>query len=95
MPTEKSGKMGPREAGRLGGQKTASTHGREFYEQIGKMGGEKVAREKGPQFYSQIGRKGGETVSKDHRHMSEIGRKGGEAPHERRGVSGSDKKSAA
>ncbi len=36
------------EAGRLGGRKTASTHGREFYEEIGRKGGEKVSEEHGP-----------------------------------------------
>ncbi len=35
------------EAGRLGGRKTASTHGREFYEEIGRKGGEKVSEEYG------------------------------------------------
>ena len=29
------------EAGRRGGQKTASTHGHEFYEEIGQKGGSK------------------------------------------------------
>lgn len=32
------------EAGRKGGEKTASTHGREFYEEIGHKGGQKVRR---------------------------------------------------
>ncbi len=32
------------EAGRKGGEATASSHGKEFYEEIGKKGGEKVAR---------------------------------------------------
>ncbi|MGD6853358.1 MAG: KGG domain-containing protein, partial [Candidatus Bathyarchaeia archaeon] len=36
------------EAGRKGGQKTAATHGREFYEEIGRKGGEKVSSERGP-----------------------------------------------
>jgi general stress protein YciG len=33
--------MSVREAGQLGGEKTAQTHGREFYEEIGHKGGQK------------------------------------------------------
>ncbi len=50
--------MSPQEAGRLGGNRTAETHGREFFEEIGRKGGEKVAAERGPEFYSEIGAKG-------------------------------------
>jgi general stress protein YciG len=53
------GKMTVEEAGRKGGEKTAETHGREFYQEIGKKGGETVASERGPEFYSEIGKKGG------------------------------------
>ena len=63
---EKKGKMSVAEAGRRGGQRTAMTHGREFYEQIGRKGGEKVAEERGPEFYSQIGSKGGSERAKQH-----------------------------
>jgi general stress protein YciG len=59
---EKKGSMTVREAGHKGGEKTAETHGKEFYQQIGHKGGEKVAEEKGPGFYSRIGHKGGEKV---------------------------------
>lgn len=38
---KKKGKMTVAEAGRRGGERTAETHGREFYEQIGRKGGEK------------------------------------------------------
>jgi general stress protein YciG len=63
-------KMSVREAGRRGGQKTAKTRGREFYQEIGhrggKIGGEKggeTTKEKyGPRFYSEIGHKGGRRV---------------------------------
>lgn len=41
---ERKGKMTVAEAGRKGGEKTASTHGREFYEEIGHKGGQKVRR---------------------------------------------------
>ena len=59
---EKKGGMTVKEAGHKGGEETAKTHGREFYEEIGKKGGEKVAEEKGPEFYSRIGHKGGQKV---------------------------------
>lgn len=51
-----------REAGRRGGSKTSSTHGREFYQEIGRRGGETTSREHGPEFYQEIGRKGGQRV---------------------------------
>lgn len=34
--------MTVQEAGRKGGEETARTHGREFYEEIGRKGGQKV-----------------------------------------------------
>ncbi len=39
---ESAGSMTVQEAGRRGGQRTAQTHGREFYEEIGHKGGQKV-----------------------------------------------------
>jgi general stress protein YciG len=60
------GDMSVSEAGRKGGEKTASTHGHEFYEGIGKKGGQKggeVTSEKyGTPFYQEIGHKGGQKV---------------------------------
>ena len=41
---EKKGEMTVGEAGRKGGEKTAKTHGHEFYEEIGHKGGEKGGR---------------------------------------------------
>lgn len=38
---EKKGDISVREAGHKGGEKTAETHGHEFYEEIGHKGGEK------------------------------------------------------
>ncbi|MDO8516037.1 MAG: KGG domain-containing protein [bacterium] len=35
------GQMTVQEAGRKGGQRTASTHGRDFYSEIGHKGGQK------------------------------------------------------
>ena len=39
---EDRGDMSVSEAGRRGGETTASTHGREFYEEIGHKGGQRV-----------------------------------------------------
>lgn len=50
------------EAGRRGGEKTAETHGHEFYEEIGKKGGETTSEKHGREFYEEIGHKGGERV---------------------------------
>ena len=45
MVKEKSkGKMTVQEAGRIGGEKTSETHGREFYSEIGSKGGQRVRR---------------------------------------------------
>jgi uncharacterized protein len=38
---EKNGNMTVKEAGHKGGEKTAETHGKEFYEEIGHKGSEK------------------------------------------------------
>lgn len=72
------GKMTVEEAGRKGGEKTAKTHGRQFYQQIGRKGGE--ARANDPDVRSgELGRMGGKAVSKNREHMAEIGRKGGQS----------------
>ncbi len=42
MSREGKGTMTVQEAGRRGGEKTAQTHGREFYEEIGHKGGQRV-----------------------------------------------------
>jgi general stress protein YciG len=57
---EKIGDMSVKDAGHKGGEKTAETHGREFYEEIGHKGGEKTAETHGKEFYEEIGHKGGE-----------------------------------
>lgn len=44
MSEKRKGKMTVEEAGRLGGEKTAQTHGLEFYSEIGSKGGQKVRR---------------------------------------------------
>ena len=54
------------EAGRRGGERTAETHGHQFYEEIGKKGGQKggetTAERYGHGFYEEIGHKGGQKV---------------------------------
>lgn len=66
MSEESKGDMTVSEAGRRGGEKTAETHGHEFYEEIGKMGGQKggetTAERHGHEFYEEIGHKGGQKV---------------------------------
>ena len=44
MSEEHKGDMTVSEAGRRGGEKTAETHGHEFYEEIGHKGGQKVKK---------------------------------------------------
>lgn len=41
---KRKGKMTVEEAGRMGGEKTAETHGEEFYSEIGHKGGQKVKK---------------------------------------------------
>ena len=47
------------EAGRRGGEKTARTHGHEYFEKIGRKGGNTVSAARGSEFYSEIGSRGG------------------------------------
>ena len=44
MIDKRKGKMTIEEAGRLGWEKTAETHGRKFYSEIGSKGGQRVRR---------------------------------------------------
>ncbi len=62
------------EAGRRGGERTARTHGKEFYEEIGHKGGEKTARTHGKEFYEEIGHKGGEKGGKRVKELIEEGK---------------------
>ncbi|HUL62586.1 MAG TPA: hypothetical protein VLT35_05940 [Methanocella sp.] len=73
---EEKGGMTVREAGHKGGEETAKTHGREFYEEIGHKGGEKTAETHGKEFYEEIGHKGGE---KGGQRVKELIEKGKEA----------------
>lgn len=57
MPKEtksQKGKMTVQEAGHKGGEKTAKTHGREFYEEIGKKGGEAGGEKGGKKTQAEV-----------------------------------------
>ncbi len=65
----RKGKMTVEEAGRLGGEKTAQTHGPEFYSEIGSKGGSQRAKQhegtpeaKGKTSLEEAGHKGGQRV---------------------------------
>ena len=60
---EKKGEMTVGEAGRKGGEKTAKTHGHEFYEEIGHKGGE-VGGKKGGQRVKELIEEGKESEKK-------------------------------
>ncbi|HOF88661.1 MAG TPA: hypothetical protein PLZ36_11250, partial [Armatimonadota bacterium] len=60
--------------GHKGGEKTAETHGREFYEEIGHKGGETTAKTHGHEFYEEIGHKGGEKGGQKVRELIERGK---------------------
>lgn len=57
------GDMSVREAGRKGGEATAASHGREFYQKIGRKGGESVSQDR--EHMADIGRKGGEARGRE------------------------------
>ena len=75
MAGKGKGGMSVSEAGRRGGERTAETHGHEFYKEIGKKGGRKggetTAKLYGHEFYEEIGAKGGQKV----RRLIEEGKK--------------------
>lgn len=77
------GKMSVSEAGHKGGERTAQTHDREFYQEIGHKGGEATSESHGREFYQEIGHKGGEAspgkFAPGSERAREAGRKGGEA----------------
>ncbi|AZK46375.1 KGG domain-containing protein [Paenibacillus lentus] len=55
----RDGKMSLEEAGRKGGEATASNHDKEFYQEIGQKGGE-ARRDSDKMSREEAGRKGGE-----------------------------------
>ncbi len=65
----RKGKMTVEEAGRMGGEKTAETHGPEFYSQIGSKGGSQRAEQhegsleaRGKTSLEEAGHRGGQRV---------------------------------
>jgi len=65
----RKGKMTVEEAGRLGGEKTAETHGPEFYSEIGSKGGSQRAKQhegspeaRGKTSLEEAGHRGGQKV---------------------------------
>jgi len=66
---KRKGKMTVEEAGRLGGEKTAETHGPEFYSEIGSKGGSRRAKQhegtpeaRGKTSLEEAGHRGGQKV---------------------------------
>jgi general stress protein YciG len=66
---KRKGKMTVEEAGRLGGEKTAETHGPEFYSEIGSKGGSERAKQHegtreamGKTSLEEAGHRGGQKV---------------------------------
>ena len=69
MSIKRKGKMTVEEAGRLGGERTAKTHGPEFYSEIGSKGGSKRAKQHegtpeamGKTSLEEAGHRGGQKV---------------------------------
>jgi len=69
LSEKKKGKMTVAEAGRLGGEKTAETHGPEFYSTIGSKGGSRRAKQHegtpeafGKTSLEEAGHRGGQRV---------------------------------
>ena len=87
MATKKDGSMSVSEAGRKGGEATASTHDKEFYQEIGSKGGQNSGGNfaNDPERAAEAGRKGGQNsggnFANDREKASEAGRKGGEHSH--------------
>jgi general stress protein YciG len=68
---KKKGKITVEEAGRMGGEKTAETHGPEFYSEIGSKGGSERAKQhegttaaEGKTSLEEAGHRGGQRVRK-------------------------------
>jgi len=62
---EEKGEMTVSEAGHLGGEKTAETHGHEFYQEIGHKGGE-IGGHKGGQRVKTLIEEGKEEEMREH-----------------------------
>ncbi|WP_312479539.1 general stress protein [Stutzerimonas nitrititolerans] len=83
----KDGSMSVNEAGRKGGQATADSHDKEFYQEIGSKGGQNSGGNfaNDPERASEAGSKGGQNsggnFANDREKASEAGRKGGQNSH--------------
>lgn len=81
------GKMSVSEAGRKGGETTAASHDREFYQEIGSKGGQHSGGNfrNDPERASEAGSKGGRNsggnFANDRERAAEAGRKGGQHSH--------------
>ena len=71
MSNRNKGKITVEEAGRMGGEKTAETHGPEFYSEIGSKGGSQRAKQhegttaaQGKTSLEEAGHRGGQRVRK-------------------------------
>jgi general stress protein YciG len=59
------GGMTQAQAGALGGKKTASTHGHEFYREIGRKGGKATHAAHGHDYYVEMGKRAGSKGGKE------------------------------
>ena len=79
--------MSVNEAGRKGGEATAASHDKEFYQDIGSKGGQnsggsfKNDPERASEAGSQGGQNSGGNFANDREKASEAGRKGGQNSH--------------
>ncbi|MCT3399670.1 KGG domain-containing protein, partial [Lentilactobacillus hilgardii] len=68
MVEKKDDKLTREESGEKGGEATAKSHDKDFYEKIGKKGGQKggeaTAKSHDKDFYEKIGKKGGKATAK-------------------------------
>ncbi len=87
--TSKSGPMTTAEAGKMGGERTAETHGKEFYQEIGKKGGEAEHECRGRECTHPSHQSGSHSESTSEK-RSEAGRKGAESPSHEAKVKGGD-----
>jgi general stress protein YciG len=83
--TDKKEGMSVNEAGRKGGEATAASHDKEFYQEIGSKGGQNSGGNfaNDPQRASEAGRKGGQNsggnFANDREKASEAGQRGGQS----------------
>ncbi|MCD5986293.1 general stress protein [Pseudomonas phytophila] len=87
MSTNEKDQMSVNEAGKKGGDATAASHDKEFYQENGSKGGQNSGGnfKKDPERAAEAGSKGGQhsgdNFANDREKASEAGRKGGENSH--------------